>query len=236
MQPSVADINKYMTSGDKSFSAGDFNASQIAYEQAFQMAKKVGEETLENQAFEKHLKSLLELGKYTDLTNESLQEQKAPLAIDLLKSCLAEIRAKYGDKSLAEADCLYALASLYEKSGDYDQAEKYFSQSLQIKSAASGVATSKPAGTEKEPASAQTVATKEIEEHIASVKKQKANVKARKPVRKAVTRVPAKKETRKEASTKSDKDADGDKRGFFGSIGHGVKKVFGVFGHHKKEK
>lgn len=195
-------------------------------------------------------KAYFQDSKFDELTKLAIANQRYAFATAMLNDAVDSVAKKYGNNSPNLSVVYLDLAKLYEQQENYSQAEGYYAKALAIKGGKVGT-----------PAKEEPAEAREIRSHLSEVTqkeriaKQRALLKkSQKPVVAKQTKQPSKPSPVSSGSAKGtspdqnqtingqttgadagDEAAPKKKRGVFGSVGHGLKKVFGVFGHHKKK-
>lgn len=236
---------EYKQQAKVSFDKADYSDADRLYTLAYHEAERLpNSASLLDATADQLYSTYLKEGKYDKLGILAIKQRDFPKAIALLNSELEKIQAKSGKGSPQTASILSPLAKMYELQGDYNKAEQLYAQALTIKKGAHQSTT-----TQSDSSLAQL-----LQKRYSNVKQIRADARrrqttARRSKEVKPTSIPTKAHPEQamldnaaqtipaETISTSEQSAEDKpkKRGVLGSVGHGIKKVFGIFGHHKEK-
>lgn len=249
----TAQYETLMKQGKQAFDAHNYHDAETAFQKAMDVAMSFGaDSTQRSDAIDELGQIFMNQKKYDKLYQLAVQSNQVARAISSFNNELDKVKKQGGEGTTQAADLLQLLGKLSEKEGDFTRAETYYTQALSIRKDVASQATEIEAKTQQSEKAPKQEAKKVSQEreirtlskHINQVHRQKIlhpkPVAKRKPIK--VTPFPTFDVTRPMNTSPSaapievkadepSSEATPKKRGFFGSIGHGVKELF-----HKDKK
>lgn len=244
----TAQYETFMKKGKTAFDAHNYQLAEEAYQGALQVSLSFGADSPQrSDAIDDLGQIYMNQKKYDKLYQLATQTNQVARCIASFSRELDGLKKQGADKTAQAADLLQMLGKLSEKEGDFARAESFYTDALTIRKGIAVQASTiedkaKAAAAQALPEQKIKKATQEREikslsSHITQVHKQK--ILHPKPIAKAkpvkvspfptfdVTRPISTPQPAVVVDDRPQASADQPKkRGFFGSIGHGVKELF----------
>jgi serine/threonine protein kinase len=227
---------QYKQEAAASFQKGDFGNADRLYTLAYHEAQKLPNSAVLLQSTADLLyKTYIAESKYEKLALLAITQRDYLQGVEILNTALHQAEKQYGQNSKEVAGILSPLAKLYEKQGDYAKAEAAYTQALNIKKGIHQFAANEGDGSmakalQKRYSDFKRVANRA--KHTPAKEKRPAVIAHPEQAMydHAARSIPAEHIA---APTEVSAEETPKKRGVIGSVGHGIKKMFGIFGHHK---